>query len=222
MIISDTHKKFITNALIDLENYDSQRPLGHAYQFHSHSERVAQTMKKLALKMGYDSEMAETLYWVTLPHDMGKMAFDIPLWDYKDSDGKPTKPPEEIKMIRRRHTTEGINFMQQTFGDNFDTDPVLKLMADLMENHHEAMNGSGFLGKTGDQLSREVRMLCIVDAADGWSIIRPHKKPSDVTPDKVYNKMSVTNAGQFDPEILSIFKEIILCPSKHSLSQQPA
>ena len=87
-----------------------------------------------------------------------------------------------------------------------------------MENHHETMDGKGFLGKMKNQLSQEIRMACIVDAADGWSILRPHKSPSDITPMAVYHKMSVTNAGQFDNDILEIFKEAVLCLSEPSSS----
>jgi HD-GYP domain-containing protein (c-di-GMP phosphodiesterase class II) len=220
IVVKDHHKQFIERMITDLEAYDNKRPKGHVYRFHKHSQRVADGMKNLAIAMGHDDNMAVAFYWATLPHDIGKMDFPVEIWDYKDANGVPTKPPKELKHQRRAHTTRGVEMVRAYFGEDCDSDPFLKLMIDIMQNHHETLDGKGYLGKTAGHLSKEVRMVCIVDAADGWSIIRPHKDVSEVTPKAVYHKMSVTNAGQFDTDILEVFKGILLCPSKHSLSLQ--
>jgi len=205
MVVSDTHKEFINGQIEKLADYDSQRPKGHVYEFHLHSKRVAQSMKKLALAMGYDQGMANTLYWATLPHDIGKMTLPVELWDMVE------KPSEAQRESRRAHTIEGVKIIQKEFENACDKDPFLKLMTDIMLNHHENTNGSGYLGKTADELSQETRMACICDAFDGYSVHRKHFGDRDLSPSAVIERMEIEKHGQFDDKILKIFKEITLC-----------
>jgi polar amino acid transport system substrate-binding protein len=204
MMIDEAYKKYITDQMQALAAYDAARPDGHVYEFHVHAERVAYLMKDLALTVGYDADMADILYSATLPHDIGKMALPVEIWDLED------KPTEDQKAERRTHTTHGINMIRNEFGDRCDTDPFLKLMLDIMENHHETMDGQGFLGKTGNQLSREVRMACICDAFDGWSVKRPHFGDRDVSPSAVVMRMEIEKAGQFDQGLLEHFKKVVI------------
>jgi len=164
MIVSKRHKKFITEKMNEFQTYDDLRPADRTYRFVDHSKRVAKSMKEFALAIGFDEDWADILYWATLPHDIGKMSFDIELWDYEDEQGISCKPPETIKQERRAHTLRGIEMIKEHFDEECHSDPFLKTMLDIMENHHEHCDGSGYLGKTGDNLSQEVRMACICDA----------------------------------------------------------
>lgn len=202
MMIEQIHRDFITAQMQNLAIYDALRPANHIYEFHLHSERVARSTQKLALAAGYTADMADTLYWATLPHDIGKMTLPVTIWDI---DGKPNI---EQKAERRTHTWRGSKIIRDNFGKECETSPFLTLMIDIMENHHEAMDGSGFLGKTGEQLSREVKMACICDAFDGWSIKRPHFNDRDVSPAGVIHRMETEKTGQFDPDLLDLFKQI--------------
>lgn len=213
MIVKQKFKDFITCQIEELGRYDAMRPDGHVYEFHLHSERVATMMKAFAVKMGMGDDMAEALYWATLPHDIGKMKLSVNIWDSVD------KPTEEQKLLRRTHTTTGIQIMRDEFGDECDNNTFLALTLDIMENHHECIDGTGFIGKTGDQLSREVLMACICDAFDGWSIARPHfSEQRDISPKGVIHRMESEKNGHFDTNLLKTFKEIVLCSSKPYLS----
>ena len=86
----------------------------------------------------------------------------------------------------------------------------MNVMTDIMENHHECIDGTGFTGKTEKDLSLEVRMACICDAFDGWSVIRPHFGDRDVSPPAVIHRMKTEKAGQFDERLLNLFEETIL------------
>lgn len=195
---------FIEQQLQELSDYDARRPEGHPYEFHLHSKRVAESMKALAKKVGYDCDMCEALYWATLPHDIGKMILPVEIWDLED------KPTENQRGERRTHTWRGVEIFRAEFGEGCDADPFLKLLIDIMENHHETLNGEGFLGKAGDQLSKEVRMACICDAFDGWSVYRPHFGDRNLSPETVIKRMETEKAGQFDPDLLKQFKEIVV------------
>lgn len=207
MIATPRYIDFINQQLEDLKHYDSLRPNGHVYEFHHHSQRVANSMRQLATKMGYETDMADALYWATLPHDIGKMALDVSIWDMSE------KPNDIEKSARRKHTKLGVDIIHKNFGEECSSDPFLRAMIDIMENHHEHCNGTGYMGKTTSDLSEIVRMACICDAFDGYSVYRPHFGDRDVSPSAVINRMEVEKAGQFDPHILSIFKELQLsCP----------
>jgi HD-GYP domain-containing protein (c-di-GMP phosphodiesterase class II) len=191
---------FIDHELAALEAYDAQRSAGHVYEFHLHSRRVAESMRDLAQAMDLGHARAEALYQASLVHDIGKRLLPIGIWD---AEGKPTA---EMKAQRRQHTTLGVQIVDETFGaDNHN--PFVFLMRDLMQNHHECMDGSGWLGKTGRDLSLEARMLCICDAFDGYSIRRPHFGDRDTSPQAVIQRMVLEKAGQFDPEIIIVFSE---------------
>lgn len=205
IVITPEHKDFIEKKMKELAAYDAQRPEGHVYEFHLHSERVAQSMKALARHLGHDKEMADILYWATLPHDIGKMDMPVTVWD---TDAKPT---DEQRKERRTHTWRGVNMVKEAFGDAVKTDPFLKLMIQIMNDHHEALDGSGFQGKKEYDLTHEVKMACICDAFDGWSTRRPgFAADRDLSPKGVINRMEVEKAGQFDPVILHSFKEMKL------------
>jgi polar amino acid transport system substrate-binding protein len=203
MKVTDTHKDFIKRHVQLLGQYDATRPANHVYEFHKHSARVANNMKRLALSAGYDADMDEILYWATLPHDIGKIVLPIDIWDLED------KPTEDQRAERRTHTIKGAAIVSEEFGDACDTDPFLILMINIMTNHHEHLDGTGFQGKTKDDLAIEVQMTCICDAFDGWSVQRPHFGDRDVSPSAVIHRMKHEKAGQFNQELLDLFETIV-------------
>jgi HD-GYP domain-containing protein (c-di-GMP phosphodiesterase class II) len=192
---------FANTELEKLRIYDAQRPHGHPYAFHLHVKRVAKSIRTLALTMGQSETRAEELYITSLVHDAGKRLLPVDIWD------APGKPSSIIKKQRRMHTGLGVKMIDDTFGAENHA-PLLDLARDLMAHHHESMDGRGWIGLKGHQLSLEARMLCICDAFDGYSVWRPHYGTRDITPAAVLNRMAVEKAGQFDPEILDIFTKV--------------
>lgn len=194
---------FAESELDQLKAYDALRPLGHVYPFPSHVRRVASNMRNLALAMDMPSERAETLYWASLLHDAGKRLLPVEIWDVEG------KPDGATKRLRRQHTALGVKIINDTFGED-DDDEFLVLTRDLMAHHHEAMDGSGWLGMSGAQLSLEARMLCICDAYDGYSVWRPHFGSRDISPEGVIRRMETEKAGHFDDAIFPVFKKLKL------------
>lgn len=201
---SQHHIDFIHERMDAFAQYDAMRPKDHTYEFHHHSKRVAENMSLLAKACGYDDDMGQTLYWATLPHDIGKMALPVEIWDL------PDKPTEDQRRERRSHTWRGVDMVRDAFGDECDRDPFLILLTDIMTNHHETMDGTGFQGLTGDHLSTEVRMACICDAFDGWSVARPHFNGRDISPAAVVLRMKTEKNGHFDPQLLETFESIVI------------
>ncbi|NBX66153.1 MAG: HD domain-containing protein [Proteobacteria bacterium] len=202
-MIHAAYQDFIEDELKKLEAYDALRPHGHVYEFHKHVRRVARSMKMLALATDLGEELAETLYWAALAHDAGKRLLPVGIWDVGN------KPDNETKRMRRQHTQLGVKIVDDAFGTDCH-EPFLDLLRDLMANHHEAMDGSGWLKKKGSDLSLEARMLCICDAFDGYSVWRPHYGQRDISPAGVLHRMRVEKAGHFDDALLGVFSKLKL------------
>lgn len=198
-------RPFIEAKMTEFSAYDAQRPEGHVYAFDAHVERVASTLKDFALSLGWSADIAETLYWASLPHDIGKMSLPVHIWDSED------KPTAEDKALRRTHVTEGLKIIDEAFAQTpHKNHPFLNLLREIMENHHEALDGSGLFGKTADDLNLISRMSCICDSFDGWSVWRPHFGDRDISPLGVITRMETEKDGQFDKELLKLFKDMKL------------
>lgn len=216
MQITQEHRDFIDLQFQGLVTYNALRPANHLSAFQDHSERVAKNMKELGQKMGYDNTIVEALYLATLIHDIGKTRLPVEIWDYDETDqhGNNLKPPEDLKAQRRKHTTLGVEIVKETFPETWNTAPFLRLVCDLMQYHHDYLDGSGYLGKAAKDLSQEVQMLVICDSYDGWTIPHPHKTAEQLTPRYIIDQKM--NDGRFNQDILKQFREIILCQLKTS------
>ena len=194
-------KSFILGKTEALKAYDAQRPAGTKYIFHEHAQRVAQNIKNTCLHMGLGDLVAENMYRATLPHDIGKLKLPVKIWDSAE------KPSDEMKQKRRSHTDLGAETVREELG-NIEH-PFVDLMLDIMRNHHEQMNGQGYHGLTGAQLSKPVRLAAIVEAYDGWRIWRPHYGDRDISVPGVLERMRTEKgAAFFDMELFEAFAEM--------------
>ncbi len=199
---------FIDNALTALEELDEARaewvsenlPEDYemTYFFRDHTLRVAEDVKNTCLHMGLSDDVAENMYMAMLVHDIGKTQLPVDLWDMVE------KPEDDIKAKRRSHTELGIEIVKDEFGDL--EHPFIDLMRDIMLHHHEQMDGNGYLGLTGDKLSAPVRLACIVESFDGYSIARPHFGERDISNEGVITRMrDEKGAALYDMELFEAF-----------------
>ena len=199
---------FINTQMAALKAFDKKRELWvkenlpanyqMTYYFHDHAYRAAQDVKETALYMGMSPLTADNLYKAMLPHDIGKSLLPLHIWDTLE------KPENDIKKLRRSHTELGVNIIEEVLGDL--DHPAIILMKDIMLNHHEQMDGYGFLGKTGNDLSAPVRLACIVESFDGYSIVRPHFGDRDISVSGVLKRMrEEKGASIYDMELFEAF-----------------
>ena len=197
-------KPYIESQLRKLAAYDALRPDGHAYEFDKHSYRVAEDVKAMCGHLNLPEHIGNNMYWAVLPHDIGKMALPVSIWDTE------SKPDEHLKRKRRTHTQTGVALINQAFGNV--THPFKDLMLDIILYHHEKMDGTGDLRAPADKLSMPVRLTIICDSFDGWSVKRPHFEPDrDLSVQGVLTRMTDDKGGAFfDMELLESFKEMKL------------
>lgn len=204
-------KPFIEGELKVLRAFDKQReewckanmPSNYhvTYKFYEHTKRVATDLKATALHLGLSKNVAENLYWAMLPHDIGKKLLPVNIWDLLE------KPEDDIKRLRRSHTELGVAVVEKEL--NKDTKhPFKDLMSDIMLNHHEQVDGKGYRGVKGKDLSAPVRLASIVESYDGWSIKRPHFGKRDTSPAAVLERMRNEKLHMFDEELFEGFAEM--------------
>jgi putative nucleotidyltransferase with HDIG domain len=211
-IFQDHIKPFIEKQMEALKEFDQSRiewarrnlPAGYevTYLFYDHAYRVSEDMYLTAKHMKLDEHICENMRWAMLPHDIGKSKLPLELWDMMK------KPEDDVKRVRRSHTVKGIEIVRK----NLDTKhPFVDLMLDIMENHHEQMDGKGYLGKNANELSLPVRLACIIESFDGYSIRRPHFGDRDVTPKGVLKRMrEEKGADLYDMELFEHFAAVKL------------
>lgn len=215
---AEIFKYFISECLEALKDYDNARrdwaaenlPEGYEvkYRFHDHTNSAATDMKNTALHMGLSEAVAENLYWAMLPHDIGKTMLPLDLWDMME------KPTGEVKQARREHTREGLKLVESQLHNDH---PFVDLMKDIILNHHEQMNGKGFLGRKGGELSASARLACIVESFDGYRVPRPHFGDRDVSVPGVLDKMRhEKGAAHYDMDLFEQFAEMKMTEYKQS------
>ncbi len=188
---------FIEAEICRLEEYEKDRPEDASYIFHEHIHRAAREMELTARYMGWHEPVCTNLYWAMLPHDIGKRKIDVALWDMED------KPSEDIKEERRAHTDYGLKIVEKHLGHL--THPFIDLMVDIIANHHENVDGSGYRGLTGDQLSTPVRLAAIIESFDGYQTWRPHFGDRDITTPGVLKRMRDEKFSLYD---MTLFKAV--------------
>ncbi len=199
-IFQDRIRPFIESELKKLQEYDALRPADTLYIFHEHAHRVAEDMRRTCAHLGLPAFVCKTMYWTMLPHDIGKRLLPVALWDSEE------KPTEEMKQKRRSHADLGLEIVGKEFGDT--EHPFLALMKDIIGNHHEQMDGTGYRGLTGEQLSAPVKLACIIESFDGYQIRRPHFGDRDISTAGVLKRMREEKGAAFyDMELFEAFAE---------------
>lgn len=200
-ICQSVFRPFIESELDRLRLYDGGRPADRTYIFHEHAQRVAQDVKNACLHLGLSERVGENMYWAVLPHDIGKRALPVDVWDTEE------KPTEELKVIRRSHTEKGADIAREALQN--DNHPFKGLMLDIMLNHHEQMDGRGYRGLKAEDLSKPVRLTAIVEAFDGWRVWRPHFGDRDLTIPGVLTRMREEKAqDMFDLPLFEAFADM--------------
>ncbi|MDB5490501.1 MAG: response regulator receiver (CheY-like) modulated metal dependent phosphohydrolase [Micavibrio sp.] len=231
-VFQEIVKPFIENQMAEMAAYDRQRQAINPdikYIFHEHAERVAKDVRNVAARLGQPEHVQEAMYWAMLAHDLGKKTLPVQIWD---SEGKPTG---EDKTLRRSHAERGLSLIDEIIGNPYEqpgqnNEPpngyrnFLELMRDVMTNHHEHIDGSGHHGLRGEQISTSVRLCCIVEGYDGYTIERPHDKvtPRDRSPAGALHRMRTDpdkGAKMYDLDLLEAFTALKLATAEQKPAQ---
>jgi len=142
----------------------------------AHLERMARysriVAKALVEPQGLSDEFVEHVFLYAPLHDIGKIG--IP-------DRILLKPgpldPEEWEVMKT-HTTKGREMVDHITADMaIDNLPDDTVMRNIVELHHEALDGSGYPhGLRGEQIPLESRIVAVADVFDALTSVRPYKE----------------------------------------------
>lgn len=158
-----------------------------------HSEQVTRYAVRLAEVAGLSAERVERLRFGALLHDIGK----IGIRDYVLL--KPgALAPDEMDVMRQ-HPRIGAEILQQIH--------ALHDVVPIVENHHERVDGKGYYGKCGAELSEEARILAIADAYDAMTSDRAYRKA--MRPEEACQHLFNGRGTSWDSRLVEVFIEMI-------------
>jgi HD-GYP domain-containing protein (c-di-GMP phosphodiesterase class II) len=164
----------------------------------AHLERMSRfariVTRQLVEPLDLSDEFVEHVYLYAPLHDIGKIGIPDRILL------KPGRLDAEEWEIMKTHTTKGREMVEKVSKDlhidNLPDDAVLK---NIVEFHHEAMDGSGYpRGLRGSEIPLEARIVAVADVFDALTSFRPYKRawPLDEAFDELHR---MADTGKLDP-----------------------
>ncbi len=159
----------VANDIVDsvFRNPDAMAILTHLRDKHTYTWRHMMNSAILvaifAKYLGYDIKAVREMALGALLHDIGLARVPQQLLS------KPGPLNETEMQAMRKHVAQGLAMLKGEKG-------ITSVMLDMLVNHHERLDGSGYpRGIKEDKLSRQARIMAIVDVYDAMTSDRPHK-----------------------------------------------
>jgi putative nucleotidyltransferase with HDIG domain len=159
-----------------------------------HSVRVAKYSRMLAEKLGLNEGDCESVYYMALLHDIGKIGVPNEIINSK------SKMTDEEYAIMKTHPAIGSDILEE-----------IKSRPDLMIGarwHHERYDGKGYPDqKAGEDIPYFARIISVADSYDAMTSNRSYRKflPQDV----VRGEIEKNSGTQFDPNVAKCMLSII-------------
>ena len=116
---------------------------------------------------------------------------------------KPGKYTDEEYAEMKRHSAEGARIVENILQDVED-ESFVQVAKNVAFYHHEKWNGQGYpLGKKGEEIPVEARIMALADVFDALVSKRCYKEAFSY--DEAFRIMEESMGQQFDPELGQIF-----------------
>jgi HD-GYP domain-containing protein (c-di-GMP phosphodiesterase class II) len=177
-----------------------------------HTGRVMLLALQLADSVGIDPEEREALELGGLMHDIGKIGI-------RDSIlSKPGRLTSEEFELVKSHPAIGAEIL----GGMPNLERLVSLVAviEAVRGHHERFDGHGYPdGLAGTQIPCSARFLAIADVWDALTTTRSYREAMSTV--DAWNIMESGSGTQFDPDMLAVFKELVVSGAVKDLSGIP-
>lgn len=159
----------------------------------THSIRTADLASDLATLADLNTTEACQVSLAAMYHDIGKIKIPVTILE------KPGKLTEEEYREVKQHAVYGSDMMQELFTPN---------VCDMILYHHENMDGTGYYGKSGDEIPIGSRIIHICDVYDALISERTYR--AAWRKEKVLAYLREHSGTMFDARLLEIFLDIIV------------
>ena len=159
-----------------------------------HSVRVAKYSRMLAEKMELPAEQCESVYYMGLLHDIGKIG--VP----NEIINSPTKLTDEEYDVIKTHPGIGFDILAE-----MKSHPELSIGARW---HHERFDGGGYPDhKTNEEIPLEARIIAVADSYDAMTSNRSYRKY--MPQEKVRSEIEKNAGKQFEPDVAETMLGVI-------------
>lgn len=156
-----------------------------------HVKRVSEYCRILAENMGMSHDEVENLRLASMMHDIGKLLIPNEILE------KESTLTDEEFAIMKTHVIAGEQLLHNAKGE------IMSEARTVALEHHEQWDGSGYLGKKGEEISLPARIVAVADVFDALVSARSYKTGWE--PNKVYSMIVDESGKKFDPEIVRVF-----------------
>ena len=123
-------------------------------------------LQRLSFATGEELSLSpQQLHWLDYGaylHDLGKIKVPVSILQ------KPGKLDEGEWAVIKRHPTFGREILETT---------ALRAAGDIVEQHHERLDGSGYpYGLSGEEVLVESQIVAVADTYDAMTTDRPYRK----------------------------------------------
>jgi PAS domain S-box-containing protein len=127
-----------------------------------HQKRCADIARAIATEMGFTQEKIDGIRMVGTIHDIGKLSIPAEILT------KPIKLTKIEFSLIKEHSVSGYDMLK-------DIESPWPL-AEIIYQHHERMNGSGYPRKLkGNEILIEARIMAVADVVEAMSSHRPYR-----------------------------------------------
>jgi len=149
-----------------------------------HQRRTADIARCIAREMGLPGEQVDGIRMAGAIHDLGKISVPAEILS------KPGKIGALEFSLIKHHPQTGYDILT---GIDFNW-PV----AEIVKQHHERMNGSGYpYGLSGEDILLEARVIGVADVIEAMSSHRPYRPAMGV--DKAFEEIQKNRGVLYDP-----------------------
>ena len=159
-----------------------------------HSIRVAIYAREITRRLGYSENDQESVYYIALLHDIGKIA--VPDHILK----KPGSLTPEERAVVQMHPPWGGEILRDF--------TALKYIDDGARYHHERYDGKGYCeGLAGEDIPLIGRIVCVADSYDAMASDRYYR--GALSKEKILEEFERCSGTQFDPRIAAVMIDMI-------------
>ena len=192
-------------AVLSLAHLAEHRDMDTGIHVQRVARLVSQTARKLMSAEKYGSIIDETFIeqvaTASMLHDVGKITTPDQILL------KAGPLTTEEREVINQHTTVGAQLLQQAklaMGNN----PYLDMGGIIALTHHERYDGLGYpCGLAGTDIPLAGRLCAIADVFDALTSHRPYKAPWST--EQAIALIQKERGGQFDPDVITAFLEVI-------------